>query len=177
MNVSLHLYPVTENNHDHWSDGRQANRNVGNSANVLQITPSPCLTWHFNLTSCTWLIISGLNAHAADWFRPACQHFSVIIHLADKRRFNLASVEIPMDVPNGFGEAPGYTVVTWCLNPSDVLNPAALSRRSQIPSAGASPFGFIILKESGNAGYELIGYVCVPGCTLADTQQIHTHTG
>lgn len=61
--------------------------------------------------------------------------------------------------------------VTWCLNPNHVLNPAALSCHSKIPSTGASPYQFVILKESESAGSELMEFVRVPGCTRA-----HTHT-
>lgn len=100
------------------------------------------------------------------------------IHPADEARFRQANEEMPPDVKNGFGMAPSSTVVTWCLNPNHIWNPASLSWRSQIPSAGASPHEFVTLEESGNAGSELMKCVYVSLAVPEHTQKFfHTSTG
>lgn len=130
---------------------------------------------HLNQTFLTWdsdqSIVSVLKT-LTDLSWPANTfHY---IHPADEARFRQANEEMPPDVKNGFGMAPSSTVVTWCLNPNHIWNPASLSWRSQIPSAGASPHEFVTLEESGNAGSELMECVYVSLAVPEHTQRFFT---
>ena len=137
---------------------------------LFQMTASLCVTL------CVSLIVS-----LSHWFNLACQHFS---HRTSCRRGEMRPGERGNTSrrKEQFRMVPSSTVVTWRLNPSHIWNPAALNWRSQIPSAGASPFEFVIPEESGNVCGELMESVCVCVCvcvcvsvSLASPERTHTY--